>query len=111
MGENVQKTRYAYISVLRAIAMLLVGRVSSSVGIDEGYIVSALYAVILFYVFWKMKDMIANNRVTAYFDSIGLSFFFLHNCIGWLLMQGMYLSFCMRRMCGSRCLRPWPAIC
>lgn len=72
------------------IVCLLVGRVSTGVGIDEGYIVSALYAVILFYVFWKMKDRIANNRVTAYFDSIGLSFFLLHNCIGWLLMQGMY---------------------
>ena len=72
------------------IACLLVGRVSTGIGIDEGYIVSALYAGILFYVFWKMKEYIPYNRVIAYFDSIGLSFFLLHNCIGWVLLQWLH---------------------
>lgn len=72
------------------IACLLIGRVSTGVGIDEGYIVSAMYAGILFYVFWKMREYIPYNRVIAYFDSIGLSFFLLHNCVGWVLMQWLY---------------------
>lgn len=71
-------------------ACLLIGRVSTGVGIDEGYIVSAMYAGILFYVFWKMKEYIPHNRIIAYFDSIGLSFFLLHNCVGWVLIQWLY---------------------
>lgn len=72
------------------IVCLLIGRVSTGLGIDEGYISSALYAGILFYVFWKLKEYIPYNRVIAYFDSIGLSFFLLHNCIGLTLIQWLY---------------------
>lgn len=30
------------------------------------------------------------NKITEYFDSIGLTFFLLHNCIGCVVIEGLY---------------------
>lgn len=56
-------------------------------GIDDGYIVSVLYATVIFYVFYKVQDCISYNKVIEYFDKIGMSFFLLHNCVGYNFIQ------------------------
>lgn len=59
----------------------------TQVGIDDGYIVQALYAAVIFYVFYKLREYFQYNAVIKYFDKIGMPFFLLHHCVGYNFIQ------------------------
>lgn len=88
---NIQKG-LVYLLV-NGIAML-VGIENTWVGIDDGYIVSAIYATFLFYVFYKIKDLLSYNGFVKFCDKIGTSFFLLHNCVGFNFIQLFYYVIC-----------------
>ena len=70
------------------VACMVYGFCVTRVGIDDGYITSALYAALMFSAFLFLGDRIPYSRFIAFFDKIGLSFYLLHNAIGWIIAQG-----------------------
>ena len=75
------------------LALMLFSLQMTQVGIDTGYIVSALYAAVLFYGCYKLRDSFHYNRFLAYTDTIGLPFFLLHYCVGVNFIQLIYYVF------------------
>ena len=75
------------------LALMLFSLQMTQVGIDNGYIVSALYAAVLFYGCYKLRDSFHYNRFLAYTDTIGLPFFLLHYCVGVNFIQLIYYVF------------------
>ena len=57
---------------------------------DDGYIVSALYAVVLFYIFMKLKDVLKPRKFVLVGQEIGMTFFLLHYSVGSCLLALFY---------------------
>ena len=79
------------ISLLINIYIIVYGSIINVYNtIDSGYIISIIYGTILFYIFYKLKDIITVNNHFLFFDKIGLSFYLLHNCLGKLFIYFFY---------------------
>lgn len=74
--------------------VMLLSIEKTSLGIDDGYIVSAIYATVIFHVFYKIRNLLSYNATIKFFDKIGTSFFLLHNCVGFNFIQLFYYVIC-----------------
>lgn len=88
-NNKINKNRFVLLQFFN-LSFMLYGLEKTQVGIDDGYIVSVIYATVLFFIFYKLKDSFQTNSIISYFDKIGISFFLLHNCIGFNFIQLIY---------------------
>ena len=79
--RRIDKKKFVLLQCLNVAMMLRCTQISISIP-DDGYIVSALYAAVVFYVFYNVKDLIQPNKLLSYIDHIGLPYYILHNTIG-----------------------------
>ena len=72
------------------VAIMLLGMYKRGYNIDDGYIVSVIYAAVLFICFYITNSSMNYNLFLKYSDKIGLFFFIFHNNIGKTIV--LYLS-------------------